>query len=289
MSTFKLATLAVVVLGLCSFVSASDIDELRHQAERLHTEAREHAERGHHDEAAALERRGDELMKKAEQLVRDGKPEPLSKESRKLKITHLNNLLQSTLEKQKLMKESGKNSERFDEMFRVTIAEMKLALQELKAEEEPAEHKLRREISGRQPVRISEVRRPELHRPELRRFEVHRPEVHRPEPIHEGVQLHRPEDAHHGDRDAHMADGPHREIAERLEHMHQAIQHLQHAGLHDIANHVAERVHATEAELHEHESHRRNEHMEDLARQMDEIRHEIGRLHERISELDKNR
>ncbi len=36
--------------------------------------------------------------------------------------------------------------------------------------------------------------------------------------------------------------GSHNEIARRLEHMRIAVEHLNHAGLHDIAEHVAERA-----------------------------------------------
>ena len=81
---------------------------------------------------------------------------------------------------------------------------------------------------------------------------------------------------------------PHEEIARRLEHMRIAVEHLNHAGLHDIAEHVAERAHAAERELHEHDQHG-GDVMHEIVRQLDEIRHEVGRLRDELNELRERR
>lgn len=82
---------------------------------------------------------------------------------------------------------------------------------------------------------------------------------------------------------------PHQEIARRLEHMHIAVEHLNHAGLHDIAEHVAERAHAAERELHQHRRHHEGDVMQEMMRQLDELRHEVGRLREEVNELRERR
>ena len=82
---------------------------------------------------------------------------------------------------------------------------------------------------------------------------------------------------------------PHEEIARRLEHMHIAVEHLNHAGLHDIAEHVAERAHAAERELHQHHRLYEGDVMQEVMRQLEEIRHEVGRLREEVEELRERR
>ena len=71
--------------------------------------------------------------------------------------------------------------------------------------------------------------------------------------------------------------------------MRVAVEHLHHAGLHDIAEHVAERAEATERELHE--LHRRHEAdpFHEIMKQLDEIRHEVGRLRDELNDLKRRR
>ena len=145
-------------------------------------------------------------------------------------------------------------------------------------------------------------------REELERFiheimaDIKRSEGKHPEqPHHE--QPHHPE---HADGAEHT-DGPHRhheeirhheEMMHRLENMRIAVDHLHQAGLHDVAEHVAQRAEATEKELHEfrmeQERREHGEHPEaqehddpihHVMRQLEEMRHEIGRLHEEINHL----
>ena len=78
-------------------------------------------------------------------------------------------------------------------------------------------------------------------------------------------------------------------IARRLEHMRVAVEHLHHAGLHDIAKHVAERAEATERELHEHHRHHDDDPIHEIMKQLDEIRHEVGRLRDEVNELREKR
>lgn len=83
--------------------------------------------------------------------------------------------------------------------------------------------------------------------------------------------------------------GPQDEIARRLEHMRVAEEHLHHAGLHEIAEHVAERAKATERELREHRRHHEGDPIHEMMKQLEEIRHEVGRLRHEVKELKENR
>ena len=78
---------------------------------------------------------------------------------------------------------------------------------------------------------------------------------------------------------------PRQEMARRLEHMRAAIEHLDQAGLHDIAEHVTERAEATEREMHEHERHHGGDPIQEIMKQLDEMRHEFGRLRDEVNEL----
>jgi len=78
---------------------------------------------------------------------------------------------------------------------------------------------------------------------------------------------------------------PQNELGERLEHMHIAIEHLNRAGLHEIAEHVAQRAEAAERELHEYRPHHDGDVMHAVVQQLDELRHEIGRLRDEVNEL----
>ena len=91
----------------------------------------------------------------------------------------------------------------------------------------------------------------------------------------------------HGEHREH--DDSHDSIARRLEHMRIAVEHLHHAGLHDIAEHVAERAEATERERHERRRHHEGDVMHEVMEQLDEIRREVGRLRNEVSELREKR
>lgn len=82
---------------------------------------------------------------------------------------------------------------------------------------------------------------------------------------------------------------PHDDIARRLEHMRIAIEHLNHAGLHEIAEHVAKRAEASEKELHEQHQGRQGDAIHEVMSQIDEIRREMGRLRDEVQELKENR
>ncbi len=91
---------------------------------------------------------------------------------------------------------------------------------------------------------------------------------------------------HESDR---KQSAPHDEMAERLEHMHIAVEHLNHAGLRDIAEHVAQRAEATERELHEHRQHDDGDAMHAVMQQLEELRHEIRRLRDEVNDLRERR
>ena len=80
---------------------------------------------------------------------------------------------------------------------------------------------------------------------------------------------------------------PHEDIARRLEHMRIAVDHLNQAGLHDIAEHVAQRAEAAGRELHEQQKHQGGDGMHEIMKQLDELRHEVGKLRGEMNELRK--
>jgi hypothetical protein len=82
---------------------------------------------------------------------------------------------------------------------------------------------------------------------------------------------------------------PEEDIARRLEHMRIAVEHLNQAGLQDIAEHVAQRAEATERELHERHRQQGGDVMHEVMKQLDEMRHEIGRLRDEVNELREKR
>jgi len=88
---------------------------------------------------------------------------------------------------------------------------------------------------------------------------------------------------------SHGPEHPHDDVARRLEHMRIAVEHLNHAGLHDVAEHVAERAEATERELHERRQGQGGDVMHEIMKQLDELRHEVGRLRDEVSELKEKR
>lgn len=86
-------------------------------------------------------------------------------------------------------------------------------------------------------------------------------------------------------------NGPHpasdEGIARRLEHMRAAIEHLHHAGLHEVADRVAERANATERELQEHQRH--PEVIHQIMGHLEELRREVARLRDEVNDLKVQR
>lgn len=87
----------------------------------------------------------------------------------------------------------------------------------------------------------------------------------------------------------HEQTPPHEDIALRLEHMKIAVEHLNHAGLHDVAKHVAQHAEAAEQALHDHQKQRGDDVMNEIMKQLDELRHEVGRLRDEVSEIREKR
>ncbi len=79
------------------------------------------------------------------------------------------------------------------------------------------------------------------------------------------------------------------EIARRLGHMRAAADHLHHAGLHEVADRVAEQANAVERELQERRAHPEADVMHEITRQLDELRREVGRLRDDVNELKRAR
>ncbi len=94
---------------------------------------------------------------------------------------------------------------------------------------------------------------------------------------------------HLSQRPQHEQAAPHEDISRRLEHMRIAVEHLNHAGMHDVAEHVTQRAEATERELHEHQKRKGGDVMHEIMKQLDELRHDVGRLRNEVSELREKR
>ena len=71
--------------------------------------------------------------------------------------------------------------------------------------------------------------------------------------------------------------------------MRVAVEHLQHAGMHDVAEHVAKQADEVERELHEQHRHDDGDAVHEVMRRLDEIRHEIQRLREEVNGLKRGR
>ena len=156
-----------------------------------------------------------------------------------------------------MLEEAERLEHQHPERREAEIMELQRLLEKLRMEEkELASHDGNRE-------RLEDVRR-EAHRVEMELREISQ-DRHREHPA------------------------PHEEIARRLEHMRIAVEHLNHAGLHDIAEHVAERAHAAERELDQHQRHHEGDVMHEMMRQLEEVRHEVGRLREEVKELRESR
>lgn len=95
----------------------------------------------------------------------------------------------------------------------------------------------------------------------------------------------------------HGHDAPQDNIGVRLNHMRFAMEHLKQAGLHEMADHVAERAEAAERELreqHKDREHQDGEHqdgdvMHKIMQQLDQLSNELGRLRRDVDELRRER
>lgn len=152
-----------------------------------------------------------------------------------------------------MLEEAERLNRRHPDRRDAEIREMHERLEMLRLEERELE-----EIGGKEE-RLGDVRR-----------EAERTERELHQHSHDGP---------HGER------GPQDEIARRSEHMRAAVEHLHHAGLHEIA----ERAEAAERELREHNRQHEIDPMHEVLKQLDEIRHEVGRLRDEVNELREKR
>ncbi len=79
------------------------------------------------------------------------------------------------------------------------------------------------------------------------------------------------------------------ELPGRLEHMRKAVEHLKHAGLQDVAAHVAQRVAAAEREMHEHPRPHDGDVIHEVMKQLETMRNEVKQLRDEVSDLKKDR
>lgn len=82
----------------------------------------------------------------------------------------------------------------------------------------------------------------------------------------------------------HRREG-HQEPGQRLEHMHAAIEHLRAAGLHEMAEHVADHARELEHEMRGHSEDHALRMLEHIAENVAELREEVAKLREGLEEL----
>lgn len=287
---------ALMTLSISTVIFASEADEYREKAMAMEREAKELAEHGKIEEAKRLDREASELFQRAEHLERD-RPDP-----RRIELQEIRNRLHDLEnEHQKLSTREGAEP-RLNEIRRES-EHLERVMHELFTDIEREHQGDRRSNEMREGREHEEHHGDEYHRDDHHGDEHrdHRGDDHRD---HHGDE-HRGDDRehhgdehreHHGDDDREHHgdehDSPQGEIMHRLQNMRIAVDHLHQAGLHDIAEHVAQRARAAEQELHQREQESHHENHDDpvhqVMRQLEMLRHEIGRLREDVNQL-KNR
>ncbi len=283
MPLMRIAFSLCLLLTTVGILVASEADELREKAEILRREAAELAELGRMEDAERVGREARELYKKAEMLHRQQRT-PRSGEIAEVR----RRLEQISMEQGELAGREG--AEHRIHELREEAASLRNVIRELMSDNER-----RREDGGEDRPKVDRDRRAEQqHQEEMRRREeaAHRHEgEHRERDHHErdhqdnGHHEHEHHEHEHHDNGHHPND----EMIHRLESMRIAVDHLHQAGLHDIADHVAQRAEATEREINESRMREEQQHHEDpmhvMMRSIEELRHEIGRLHEELNRL----
>ena len=278
MPLMRIAFSLCLLLTTVGILTASEADELREKAEILRREAAELAELGRMEDAERVGREARELYKKAEMLHRQQRT-PRSGEIAEVR----RRLEQISMEQRELAGREG--AEHRIQELREEAASLKNVIRELMSDNER-----RREDGGEDRPRVDRDRRAEQqHQEEMRRREeaAHRHEgEHRERDHHERDHQ---DNGHHEHEHHDNGHHPNDEMIHRLESMRIAVDHLHQAGLHDIADHVAQRAEATEREINESRMREEQQHHEDpmhvMMRSIEELRHEIGRLHEELNRL----
>ena len=273
MPLMRIAFSLCLLLTTVGILTASEADELREKAEILRREAAELAELGRMEDAEKVGREARELYKKAEMLHRQQR-NPRTGEIAEVR----RRLEQISMEQRELAGREG--AERRIEELREEAGSLKNVIRELMSDNER-----RGEDGGEDRPRVDRDRRAEQqHQEEMRRREE---AAHRHEGEHHERDHH--ERDHHDNGHHDNGHHPNDEMIHRLESMRIAVDHLHQAGLHDIADHVAQRAEATEREINESRMRQEQQHHEDpmhvMMRSIEELRHEIGRLHEELNRL----
>ena len=245
MSLLRKSFAIALLLSATGSVIASEADEYRKKAEAIKREAVELAEQGRMEEAKKLGHEAEILFKKAKYFEQN------QKDPRWLEIEEIKKHMH------RLAMEEKELSKRDDAKPRI---------KEIRAESEKLERVIHEMMADMKAEKNPKGK------------------------VQHDKEMHHEKEAMHRDHDEPM---------HRLENMRIAVDHLHQAGLHDIAEHVAERAEATEREIHERRMHEermreeqaRREHGEhgepvhEMMRHIEELRHEIGRLHEELNRL----
>lgn len=261
-------------------------ERLTREARQLQEEAEQLARNGHAEEAEKLQRRAAEMMEHAEDIAR-GIGEHREQAHRNQELRELQEQLEQHHRRiSEAVEQLGPEHPEVAEL-RERAQQLAREIREIDSHRGPRPEPREREID-------------ELHE-HLRQMRLHHQELsQRLEPDHpERRELRREIEQAERRLEELTTDRPHHpeaeEIARRLEHMHIAADNLRAAGLHDIAEHVMQRAAQTERELpgnHEpgpqHES-PAHEPMQELLRQLEEIRHQVGRLSDEVNELRERR
>ena len=103
--------------------------------------------------------------------------------------------------------------------------------------------------------------------------------------VHVSSRPPHPEPHRHG----HEHGGREVEMHERIEHMRIAAEHLHHAGMHELAEDVERQAHSREREFGEHRPRREEGPHEGVMDQLNDLRREVERLRDEVTELRKGR
>jgi len=80
---------------------------------------------------------------------------------------------------------------------------------------------------------------------------------------------------------------PREDIARRLEHLRIAVEHLNQAGLPDVAEQIARQAEAAERELHERHRREEGDVLHAILKQLDELRKDTALLRDAVNQLRK--
>lgn len=88
----------------------------------------------------------------------------------------------------------------------------------------------------------------------------------------------------------HHGTGHRNELAEKIEHLHAAAEHLDQAGVPDLARQLHERAEAMERQFHRHHAEQGSDHrLDEVLEMVKDLKQEVEKLRDEVAELRKER